>query len=151
MRIATIQPPRFITPWLLGTALFLWAGQTIACTVSTQSLAFGSINPIAGTSTNSTASITVTCPSSTNIEVWISGGSGTVSQRTMTSGADQLNYNVYRDAALTTIWGDGAEGTSWTATADSAGTTATVYGHVPNQPAAYPGSYSDSLIVTVSF
>lgn len=154
MRVATIHLPRFIRSWrswFLGAGLLLCAGPTIACTLSTQPLGFGNINPIAGTSTNSTSSITVTCPSSTSIEVWISSGSGTVSQRTMSSGANQLHYNVYTDAALTTIWGDGAEGTSWTTTADSAGTTATVYGHVPNQPAAYPGTYSDSLIVTVSF
>lgn len=123
-----------------------------ACSVSATGLNFTAINPVSGNAYDSTATITITCPQATSFTVSLSPGSGSFGQRTMLSGSHTLQYNLFIDAAMTQIWGDGTAGTStWGGTADSSGVSKTVYGHVPNQPAAYPGTYVDPITITVSY
>ncbi len=137
---------------VLGVAAQLFCMPAFACTLSASSLQFGSINPIADISYNSNASISITCPTLSNFSVSLSPGAGTYTQRTMMSGVDTLKYNMFLDAARTQVWGDGTSSTvTWNSTTDSSGVTQTVYGHVPHQPQAYPGSYADSITVTVTF
>jgi spore coat protein U-like protein len=137
-------------------ALFtLWAlacTSAQACSVNATGFQFGTIDPLVATDHDSTSTVTVTCPSLTSYSVALSTGSGTFSQRQMTSGANTLNYNLYADAGRTSIWGDGS-GSSLTVSgsADNTGTDHTVYGRSPHQPAAVPGTYSDSIVVTVTF
>lgn len=139
------------------TALLLLTGMlaspaAIACTVSSALLAFGAINPLDKLERDSSADITVTCPSLTMYTVSLSAGSGTYNQRTLRSGSNILNYNLYIDPQRTLIWGDGSGVTRTVqSSADTMGTTHTVYGTVPAQPRAVPGVYSDSIVVTVSY
>ncbi len=68
------------------------------------------------------------------------------------SGTHELSYNLYTDATHTMIWGDGTGGsTTVSGTADQSGTEHTIYGRVPWQPQAVPGSYSDSIVITISY
>jgi spore coat protein U-like protein len=76
----------------------------------------------------------------------------------MASGASLLTYNLYRDAGRSQVWGDGTASTALLgATMNfsyfqlSNSTTHTVYGRVPAGQSAHPGSYSDSIIVTLTF
>lgn len=133
----------------LGCAL---AGPAFACTVSATSFQFGTIDPLFGGDTSSTSTITVSCPSLTSYTIALSTGAGTYAERYMQSGTNQLVYNLYSDASHSTIWGDGT-GTSATVsgTALTEGTDHTVYGRVPHQPTAIPGTYADSIVVTVTF
>ena len=73
----------------------------------------------------------------------------------MASGSNTLNYNLYRDAARTTIWGDGSGGTSFFQVSvlpllPTSGTV-TVYGRIPALQDAHTGSYSDSIVATITF
>lgn len=125
---------------------------SLACTVSATALQFGQVNPIAGVSYNSEASISVTCPSLADFSVSLSPGAGSYTQRTMTVGTDVLKYNIFLNSEMTLVWGDGTSGTvTWNGSTNTAGTTQTLYGHLPYQPSVYPAIYSDSLLVTVSF
>jgi spore coat protein U-like protein len=68
----------------------------------------------------------------------------------MTSGIHQLFYNLYIDATLTTVWGDGA-GHSATVGATQSVANHTVYGRIPAAQNAHVGVYNDTIVVTLTF
>src|SRR5262249_30764807 len=85
-----------------------------------------------------------------------SGGTTTGSPRFMKSGTTALNYDLYQDAARTTIWGSYLWSFSGTYpaptinltlnSAASGSATATIYGRVrAGQQGVAPGSYSSSF------
>lgn len=130
----------------------LAVGDASACSVSATSAAFGTVDPLVNTETLSTAIVSVSCPESTTYMVALGPGNGTIENRLMLSGTHELSYNLYTDASRSIIWGDGTGGSATVSgMADSSGTDHTVYGHVPWQPSAVPGTYNDSIVVTVSY
>jgi spore coat protein U-like protein len=72
----------------------------------------------------------------------------------MKKGAESLTYNLYRDAAFATVWGDGS-GTTGTYQIgnppNNLNVNLTVYGRVPALQDVSAGSYSDTVIATVNF
>src|SRR5262245_22055127 len=126
------------------------------CTISTTGVSFGSYNVYDLSAVDSTGSITYNCAAGTAaIAIDVSKGtSSTYLPRTMTSGSDTLGYNLFIDAARTTVWGDGTGGTShYTTTSPPANSnvTLTVYGRIPALQDIGAGSYSDTLVITVNF
>jgi spore coat protein U-like protein len=75
----------------------------------------------------------------------------------MASGANTLQYNLYTAATFGTVFGDGTGGTATNAGTGAGVATAntvTVYGQLldsASNQAAVPGSYSDTITVTVSY
>jgi spore coat protein U-like protein len=75
----------------------------------------------------------------------------------MRSGANVLDYNIYLTPAYTQIIGDGTSGTI--APSESGTVTAgqiyqagiTTYGLIPASQNAAPGSYVDTIVVTVTY
>jgi spore coat protein U-like protein len=124
------------------------------CTVSLGTLAFGSYDVFAGSPADSTATITYTCsgPATTPTLSIGTGVAASFSPRRIKSGSNAISYNLYVDAARTSVWGDGTAGTSTVACAMGSGLTATVYGRIfAGQTSARAGSYLDSVVVTVNF
>ena len=80
-----------------------------SCTISTTSVNFGNYNVFGGSDTDSTGTITINCNNMAhNISVTLGkGASSSYNPRTMKKGAESLNYNLFRDAARTSVWGDG--------------------------------------------
>jgi spore coat protein U-like protein len=127
-----------------------------ACTISATSVNFGSYNVFTGSTTDSTGTVTINCNGSAhNITVALSqGSSSTFNPRTMTKGGETLTYNLYRDAARTTIWGDGTGGTSTYTNANppnNADISLTVYGRVPAGQDVSAGAYSDTVAAVINF
>jgi len=134
----------------------------LSCTVSAGNHAFGSYSPFSPSTVDSASTVQVSC-SATIIAVLVSydiqlstGQSGTYSPRRMASGSNNLLYNLYTNSARTTVWGDGTAGTS--IVSDSylvvIGTTArnySVYGRVPALQNAPPGSFADTITVTLNY
>lgn len=127
-------------------------GASAACMLSSTALSFGVIDPLVEMQHDSTAQIHVTCDPQATFTISLSTGAGSYNQRALVSGANLLNYNLYIDPQRTMIWGDGS-GTTRTVSgsADSAGTSHTIYGSIPWQPRAVPGVYSDTIVITVSY
>ena len=64
----------------------------------------------------------------------------------------QLNYQLYNDAGLNTIWGDGTAGTiTVSGTTNPLQADHAVYGRISWQPLAKAGRYSDLVIVTITY
>lgn len=115
-------------------------------------LAFGAIDALLPVATDSSSTVQVSCPELTEYSISLSAGSGSFSSRRLSSGALELQYQLYADASRVNPWGDGSGGSvRVNGSADPGGSLHTVYGRVPHQPLAKPGIYSDSLLVTVSF
>jgi spore coat protein U-like protein len=75
----------------------------------------------------------------------------------MTSGANQLPYQLRRDSQSGAIWGDGTGGSSkvsdsYTLTLIFSKTTHySVYGRIPASQNVPPGSYTDTVTARVDF
>jgi spore coat protein U-like protein len=126
-----------------------------ACTITSTGVSFGAYDVFTVTPTNSTGSVQYDClPQDNNIRITLSTGSGgSFNPRTLKSGTNQLLYNLYLDAALTTIWGDGTGGSSFyfRKNPPSPAVTVTVYGRIPALQDAATGSYSDAIVTTIDF
>jgi spore coat protein U-like protein len=136
----------------LGAALSLICASTWAasCTLSTGGIAFGGYDPFVSQDVDSVANISVTCDEPTSYSIALSTGGGTYEQRVMTSGLHQLLYNLYTDATLSTVWGDGS-GHSATVGDTQLPATHTVYGRIPARQDAHVGVYNDTIVITLTF
>jgi spore coat protein U-like protein len=121
------------------------------CTVSATAVAFGSYT---GVIVDVTGTVTVTCPNGRAYDVALSAGTATgatVTNRSMTGpGSALLGYGLYSNATHTTNWGNTAA-TNWvTGTGTGAAQPITVYAQLPAAQYVAPGSYADTITVTVS-
>ena len=68
----------------------------------------------------------------------------------MASGANVLEYNLYTDPSRLTVWGDDSAGT---VTVSETASTAekTIYGRVPGRQNVPAGTYTDVVLVTISY
>jgi spore coat protein U-like protein len=129
------------------------------CLISTGALGFGNYDPIsanASTDRDAEGSVTVTCTLGATAKIMLNqglNGTGTDASpvRRMSDGAGHfLPYNLYQEAARTTLWGN-TDGTHVLGTADGTAHSVQVYGRIPSGYNAYQGSYTDTVIATVSF
>ena len=79
------------------------------------------------------------------------GAAPTYNPRTMLSGANTLNYNLYFNAARTNIWGDGTAGTVvWARNVNrNTNYNRTVFGRIPAGQDAAAGAYTDTIVATI--
>ena len=142
-----------------GLLLSPAVAQAINCQVTVSPLVFGLYMPGQSSPLDAVAEISVRCMARPgNYAVTIGPGfSGNQLMRTLLAGpGDALNYNLYRDAGRTQIWGSGVLPT-FTVTGSRLRvgrptvTTHSLYGRVFSDQFPNPGTYSDSLLVTVLF
>jgi len=135
----------------VGLLLSLASAQAATCTVSVTGVAFGTHTFLVTSPSDSTGTITVNCNAVAAYSIGIIGGFTGTFMRAMTSGSNQLSYNLFTDATRTVVWGDGSGGSGRLNSAGTTGGTHTVYGRIPARQNVPAGSYSDSLIVRVEF
>jgi spore coat protein U-like protein len=102
---------------------------------------------------NGVGSLTIDCKGSgnDNFEVTLSTGqSHSYTTRTMGSRANHLNYNLYTGADRSAVWGDG-HGNQLMTVRKNKITTLHVYGQIPAGQDAAVGTYTDSIVATVTF
>lgn len=121
-----------------------------ACSVTPQSVSFGSYDPLGASALDGVGSINVSCDAVTMMTVSLSSGAGTFADRRMNGGATQLSYNLYTDTSRVTVWGDGVGGGS-TVSANSSNVDLTVYGRIPASQNVPANVYTDTITVTVTY
>lgn len=127
--------------------------QSTCSVISATAINFGTMSAIAA-NVDQTSTLTVRCSSTTPYNVGLSAGGGTgatVATRKMSSGANAVNYTLYRDAARTLVWGQTIGTDTVTGTGNGANQTLTIYGRVPAQTVPPPGTYTDSVTVTITY
>jgi spore coat protein U-like protein len=121
------------------------------CIVSATALGFGNYT---GAVNSAQSTITVTCTNSTTYTVGLGPGlatGATVTTRQMQNGTNLLNYGLFSNGTWTTNWGN-TSGTNWVSgTGNGAGQALTVYGQIPAGQYVVPGSYADTISVTVTY
>lgn len=154
---------------LAALACLAAAAQAAApgCEASATGPAFGAYYPSDPNPATTNGSIAIECwrvLNSTPYNVTISlsaGGAGNFTRR-MSSGANRLYYNIYRESSFATIWGNGSGGSQtvsmsvpltpaffgvfWTGSAVRA-----MFARV--NPAQYvpTGAYTDTITVTINY
>ena len=151
--------------------LLLSAGPAQAaadCSIAAVALNFGAYDPALTSPDDSVGSVTVTCrhiagsAARINYRVTLSNGTnGTnASTRQMAAGQGRLGYNVFNDPAHTQVLGNGlggtviASGSMLIGPGSGNGTrtfTHPVYGRIPQLQDAVPGTYNDTLLVTLTY
>jgi spore coat protein U-like protein len=139
--------------WMLAAAVCL-AGAAARANptchgISVTTLAFGNYDVYSTTPLDTAGTIFYSCPPPILPTVEISAGNGgSYSPRLMqlAGGTETLQYNVYVDAARTTVWGA-------TPISVPQGNALSVpfYGRIFAGQDVSVGSYSDTLIVTFNF
>jgi Uncharacterized secreted protein len=169
------RPERRLVHWgaalvslVLGVGLPGTARAGAECSITSVALAFGVYDPAAPSPDDTATTVTVTCvyvpPSVTSVGYTIAlsnGMHGTdAATRQMASGSSRLAYNVFNDASRTRVWGMGNAGTVVATGSMTVGpgvgngtrtATHTVYGRVPSLQDAVPGTYLDSLVLTLVY
>jgi spore coat protein U-like protein len=127
---------------------------TATCLVNSAStLDFGT-QGVLSTNVDQTSTIQVTCTNTTPYNIGLNAGTGTgatVATRKMTSGANTVNYTLYSNSGRTTLWGNTVGTDTVAATGNGAAQSYTVYGRVPAQTSPAPGTYTDTITVTVTY
>ena len=122
------------------------------CTiVSAGNLDFGSIGSLVA-NVDAQSDIVVNCTTGLDYDVALDegAGGGTTSTRVMTSGGDTVGYQLYQEAARSSVWGAGpADLVSSVGTGDQQ--TFTVYGRVPPQTTPPAAAYTDTIGVQITF
>jgi len=122
------------------------------CTIGVTSLDFGSYDPIvanasSGADVDSTSTITTTCTKDASITTSIDNGDNFSTTRRMANGGSFLSYGLYR-TDYSTAW------TNLVGAGTGAAVNTTVLGRIPKGQDATTlavGSYTDTLVVTVTF
>ena len=150
---------------LLAAAALPAAGQVTTCNGSNVALSLGAYDSYQAIPLDASGIFTVTCtrsggPPSTLVTVGIgpSFNSGTIATRQMklSTGTDLLSYNLYADIGRTQIWGNtigtNTVAQNLTIANNTSGTlTFTIFSRIAALQDIRPGTYADSLTVTVTF
>ena len=127
-----------------------------SCTITAGPVSFGHYNGISGAATDVIATMSPTCTTGKRYAISLDAGVGagaSASARMLTGpGGARLMYGIYTDAARTTVWGDGSNGTVQKFGLGN-GTVQPIqmYGRLPAEQNSTVGAYSDTLTVTLTY
>lgn len=126
-----------------------------SCTVLATELNFGNTLDLSAT-IQASNSIQVTCSPGASYEVSLgngsSGGTSPVQRRMANSAsANVITYGIYRDAARTLPWGSTSGSNTVSSVGTGAAQTFTGYGKVPAQTTPLAMTYTDTVIVQVTY
>jgi spore coat protein U-like protein len=151
----------FLIPWAgashaasTTTTFAVQATVTATCTINSAStLNFGSVGVLAS-NVDQSSTIQVTCTNTTPYNIGLDAGTGsgaTVAVRKLSSGGATINYSLYTSNAYSTVWGTTVGTDTQAGTGNGSAQSYTVFGRIPPQTSPAPGSYADTITVTVTY
>ncbi|HKM36026.1 MAG TPA: spore coat U domain-containing protein [Thiopseudomonas sp.] len=124
------------------------------CTVSASTLNFGNSVGLLTNAVNASTTLVVQCSNTTPYNVGLSAGQNSgddINARKMVLGNKSVDYQLYRDPARTQVWGNTVNSNTVAGTGIGTTQILTVYGGVPAQTTPPAGTYSDTIVVTVTY
>ncbi len=154
-----------------GPALALTANSNFAvqltihaeCVInSTATLNFGSLGVLGGSSgtdnNDQTTTVAVQCTDTTPFNIGLDAGQGTggtTTTRVLNNQAQgstaTVNYTLWQDTSHSTNWGNTVGTDTQGHTGDGTSHIYTIYGRIPPQMTPAPGTYADTIAVTVTY
>lgn len=159
-RMALAMRPRLLLAFVAAGAALVGAPARadIRCSIENVTpVSFSTYDVFRTSPLDAQGSVTYTCRGVGQRTVSIdlsSGSSGQFSSRSMTSTEGALPYNLFLDSACTTIWGDGGGGSSRygpLSPPNNSSIVVPIYGRIPPEQNVAPGSYADSVTLTLNF
>jgi spore coat protein U-like protein len=130
----------------------------IQCSIgSVSAVAFPDYDVFRGVPTDAQGSVTYSCLGVGQNTVTIdltAGRAGQFNPRQMRSPSAALPYNLFLDAGRGTIWGDGGGGTARYGPfqpPNNSPVVVPIFGRIPQGQNAAPGTYTDSVMLTLNF
>ena len=129
----------------------------LTCNLSGGAAAFGAYDPVTAAEVLTTGSIKVTCNGPFNAVLSLGVGNGAGASysggRRMTGSAGgTLIYNLYADAALSRVLGNGTGGSVTLNVSGPNSRTQAIWGRIPGgQNSVRAGSYGDTVVATISY
>jgi spore coat protein U-like protein len=130
------------------------------CSIATSAVSFGLYQPLGPNQTNpldANGFISLNCTRGRVVRVNLgqglfpaAGSTDGSPLRQMGFGPNRLSYNLYTDAAHTDVWDNDPPGER-PPTNNSFPWLFTVYGRIPAGQGPTPGTYSDTVVATVTF
>jgi spore coat protein U-like protein len=158
LMFAAIPGGRTAQAFTRSATLNVAASVNIRCTISTSPINFGAYDPYGNNAfvpLDAVGNVSLNCSAGSNVDVRLGQGSfpapGSTNanpRRRLASGSDRLTYNLYEDAAYTTVWDNVAKGLKGGKTFP---VVIPVYGRVTEGQNVPVGVYSDSVVATVFF
>ncbi len=121
------------------------------CLISVTTMAFPAYTGVADTATST---ITITCTDTTPYNVGLDPGTApgaTVTTRQMGSGTANLGYALTSDAAHSVNWGQTVGTDTVAGTGNGTAQALTVYGQIAAGLFVAPGTYTDTIVATVTY
>lgn len=149
-------PPNSCDTTITGSFPFtVTANVQNKCTVSASTLDFGTPAGVLNASINiAPQPIAVTCASGTPYNIGLDGGlnsGNNINARKMILGANSVAYQLYRNAGRTQVWGNTVGTNTVAGTGTGTAQNLTVYGQVPAQTTPPAGTYTDTVVVSVTY
>jgi len=126
---------------------------TSNCSVSATNINFGTITMLTSNK-DAQGALSIQCNSSLPYAISLSGGNAAATdptKRKMAFGAANVTYGLYKDTGRSQAWGDSAGVNTSSGTGTGVAQNMNVYGRIAPQTTPRPGTYSDSIIATVSY
>jgi spore coat protein U-like protein len=122
------------------------------CSVSAGSLGFGTYS--AAAASLGSATVSVNCSNGGAYRVSLGGGqySTSATRRMLGPSNNYLSYELFSNSGRTVQWGNGTVfGGQVSGTGSGSAQSLIVYGRIPASQLSTPGTYSDSVLVTVEY
>ena len=152
--ILSVMKPALAQATTTRTATFLVSlTLTSDCQISTNPLNFGS-SGVLQAAINQTATLNVTCSTSTPYNIGLDAGSvtgSTVAARLLANGSTTVQFQMYSDTARSVVWGNTIGTNTVTGTGTGAVQALTVYGQVPTQTTPAAATYTSTVTMSVTF
>lgn len=114
-------------------------------------LSFGSVSSL-NRDIEGNTTMWLWCPSGISWQVGLDNGQNALgTQRRMTNGADYVNYDLYLDASYSKRWGNSLNTDTMSGSANGELQYLNIYGKVPAQKNKTAGSYSDTVVITLTY
>jgi spore coat protein U-like protein len=146
--------PSCPTGGLTATTSFSATATVVStCNVSATSVSFGS-QGVLNSNKDAQGTLSIQCSASLPYTVSLDGGTSGATdptQRKMSFSGANVTYGLYQDSARTLPWGSTVGTNTLSATGSGVTQAQPVYGRIAAQTTPKPGSYSDSVVVTVGY
>jgi spore coat protein U-like protein len=143
--------------WMIAGASAMLVGtpaQAATCQARGGGVIFQPYDPLTKGITTGVGTIDIECDGSDTYTVALDLGASPEpgqGRRMVGPAGNLLSYNLFSDSSARLVWGDGSSGATSTVSGAGAKSSFTVYGRIFPEQHVVAGSYSDTVVVTISF